>query len=176
MNHELFYKELISNLNKIFNTDFNKKNELKILVEKVLIDCLKKHYKFNICRWEPNNKYFPEYIFLGNDKGILAYIIFQCYTDSSLNNELVMDLDETIRVISYADSNLDRPIFFIKLINFDNKITINFETNEQVKDLIFNNKNIKDKKFYVPDPSNFGDLSNMINIFNNLKKNGVQIY
>lgn len=149
--------------------------------ESLLIDCiinyLKKHYKFNVCKWESPNEYYPSYMFLGGDKGILAYIVFQYYSGIDFSEDILrMPLAKTIKVVSYAESRLDRPVFFIKLFNYENKVGVLFETSDQIKDRLWNEKSAIIGDSYIPDISTMGDFSNLKCIWCDLKKNSVKQY
>lgn len=142
-----------------------------------IIDCLKKRYKFNVCKWESLNKYYPQYMFLGGDKGILAYVVFQYFSGNIFSeNDIKMPLNDTVKVISYAESQLDRPVFFIKIFNYQNKVEILFETSEQIKDRLWNEENASREDDYIPDISTMGDFTNLKYLWDDLKKNSVKQY
>ncbi|MFR6221008.1 MAG: hypothetical protein ACLUJE_02375 [Anaerococcus sp.] len=142
-----------------------------------IIDCLKKQYKFNVCKWESPNRYYPQYMFLGGDKGILAYIVFQYYYGNTFSeNEIKMPLNYTIKIVSYAESRLDRPVFFIKIFNYKDKVEVLFETSEQIKDRLWNEENSTRENNYISDISRMGDFANLKYLWDDLKKNSVKQY
>lgn len=129
----------------------------------VLINDLKEKYKIKIEKWAPNKNYYPEYMFLGGDRGILAYIYF-------LDNKKILTAD-LVKKVSRAESELDRPVFFIR--NFKNLDTLFFETNDQIKNRLFYESI---DKYYEPDMSSVGNYEEMISIFKKLKKDSVKFY
>jgi hypothetical protein len=137
-------------------------------------------YRIKIKKWNPNKKEYPNYMLLGGDKGILAYLKF-----ISINKKLDFsvkllssDYYTMERLIAKVDSDLDRPTFIIYLINCNDIKTILFETNEEIKDRILNDKsciNINES-LYMPDFHTIGSLTNLVDIFKDLKKNNVKVY
>lgn len=142
-----------------------------------IIDFLKKQYKFNVCKWESQNQYYPQYMFLGGDKGILAYIVFQYYSGNTFSeNDIKMPLNDTIKMVSYAESRLDRPVFFIKIFNYKDKVEVLFETSEQIKDRLWNEEKATIEDYYLPDILTMGDFANLKYLWDDLKKNSVKQY
>lgn len=132
--------------------------------------------KLNVTSWEPTSSEFPEYMLLGTDKGILAYIHF-IYIENNTNFKESLLKQRTapiLGMIKKAESNLDRPIFFVYIINCQDKSEIRFETNEQIKDRWFKT-NFSDKT-YSPEYQEMGDIKNLIEIWHDLKKNCVHFY
>ncbi|MCM1286073.1 MAG: hypothetical protein NC213_05890 [Acetobacter sp.] len=133
-----------------------------------IINKLKKEH-FNIVKWEPNNLYYPEYMFLGTDRGILAYIDFFTHIELPY---LFCDFDNILEKTRLAVSDLDRPIFYIHLVN--NSSFFCFETDEQVKDRIFTNDNYFFKefgvKYYNIDIDQTGSYDELIYILKKIKK------
>lgn len=177
MNTELFVE-------KCFSID-NSESELlfddKTVVESELVHCiinyLKKRFKYNVCRWEPPNQYYPNYMFLGGDKGILAYVVFQYYSGDNYEQDyLNMPLNDIVKMVSYSESRLDRPIFYLKIFNFEDKKLILFETSDQIKHRLWNDANSVKENCYIPDISSMGDIANLMFIWEELKKNGVKQY
>lgn len=142
-----------------------------------MINCLREQFKFNICEWVPNNKLFPKYLFLGGDRGILAYVVFR-YKEGKIFKEqdLTFNLLKIAKLVGYAESELDRPIFFINILNYIDYSGVFFETSDQIRDRIFNDKEAidKDKTIYKPDILLMGDFDNLKTIWNELKINNVK--
>lgn len=146
-----------------------------------MVDCiinyLKKRFKYSVCKWEAPNKYYPNYMFLGGDKGILAYVVFQYYSGDNYSQDcLYMPLNDTIKMVSYAESRLDRPIFYLKIFNFEDKKLVLFETSDQIKHRLWNDENSVIENNYIPDISTMGDISNLKFIWDDLKRNSVKQY
>ena len=133
-----------------------------------IISNLKKE-QLNIVKWEPSNPYYPEYMFLGTDRGILAYVDFFTHVDQ---NDLSCELDDIVEKTRLATSDLDRPIFYIHLANNLSSFFC-FETDEQVKDRIFTGDNCLLRAFedsYYVDIDQTGSFDELISIFKRLKK------
>lgn len=127
------------------------------------IDLIKEKYNFKIEKWQPHKSYYPEYMFLGGDRGILAYIFFLNYN--------YVSLAEITTKVSRAESELDRPVFFIHLGEILSDLY--FETNEQIKDRLLNNYTQTD---YMADMNTVGDFNCLISIMKDLKENSVNFY
>ncbi len=127
------------------------------------IDNIKKKHNLKIEKWEPNKEYYPEYMFLGGDRGILAYIYF--VDDDSI------PVDEAVKKVSRAESELDRPVFFIR--NYQDLSKLYFETNEQIKNRLFEEKF---ESQYRADMGTVGDYDELVGILKSLKKNSVKFY
>ena len=83
-----------------------------------IVSFLKQKYKYNVCKWEPDNTYYPDYMFLGGDRGILAYVIFKFVGACSVCDGIIAtELNEILNTIRFAESRLDRPVFFVYLVN-----------------------------------------------------------
>lgn len=132
---------------------------------------IKKEKKISIINWTPKNKNYPAYILLSGDKGILGYIDF-CAINLS-NNDLLDSISRDsitlLNQIKIADSQLDRPIFFVYLIKITNREIVLFETNEQIKDRWLTNG--LNSKIYHPIIEEMGNLDNLISIWTSLKQN-----
>lgn len=136
---------------------------------------IKKKMKFSIVDWKPTHKEYPSYMFLSGDKGILAYVDFK-YVESDepfSDSDLACDSKMLLKTLCSADSQLDRPVFFVYILNYRDKQGIYFETNEQIKDRWF--KSSYSSKYYIPDVDEMGDVNNLIAIWNDLKKNNVRV-
>lgn len=140
---------------------------------------MKNSFYLNIKKWEPNKISYPEYIFLGTDKGILSYLTF-CYHSSdnrkeNFCNDVYYDLKYIKNLVSLCYSDLDRPLFIVHLFNYPNFNGIYFETDEMIKDNILNGrfsyKNINGHELYIPKISEFGNFDELINILQTLKVN-----
>lgn len=169
---EIYQYELHSCSEKISGN-----NTEKLIAE--LCTYLKKKFKYNICPWETNNRYYPGYMLLGGDKGILAYICFNYYeTEDDENLEICYPLSDTVKMISYAGSRLDRPVFIIDIINKNGEPLLLFETNEQIKDRIYYvpDSYDKGKDLYYADIETMGDIDGLKRIFDGLYRNSVKQY
>ena len=136
---------------------------------------IKRKLKFSIVKWEPSHKEYPSYMFLSGDKGILAYVDFK-YIESEeklSDTNLVCDSRMLLKTIRSADSQLDRPVFFVYIVNCKDKQGVFFETNEQIKDRWLNN--FYPYKWYAPVIDEMGDINNLISLWTDLKKNNVRV-
>ena len=79
-------------------------------------------------------------------------------------------------MVSYAESRLDRPIFYLKIFNFEDKKLVLFETSDQIKHRLWNDENSVIENNYIPDISTMGDISNLKFIWDDLKRNSVKQY
>lgn len=136
---------------------------------------IKKKLKFSVVDWEPPHKEYPSHMFLSGDKGILAYVDFK-YMESDKQFsalELACASEMLLETLRSADSQLDRPVFFVYMLNYRDKQGIYFETNEQIKDRWF--KTSYSSEYYIPVIEEMGDFNNLIDIWNDLKKNNVRV-
>lgn len=148
---------------------------------------LKKKKKLNIVQWEPNNPNYPKFMLLGTDKGILAYVEFFYHN----SNEVVDDdtvgqfgichiLADLKKRVSLVDSDLDRPVFYVHVIDYNNQKGTFFETTEMIKNNIFENtQSVYESEtldLYFSKISEMGDFEELIGIFEDLKKNNVKFY
>ena len=133
-----------------------------------------KQYKFKIEEWEPNKEFFPPFMFLGGDRGILAYVQFKIINHST--QTYATDLNDMLKVVSCAESELDRPVFFVYIDEATDSIT--FETNEQIKDRLYYDVNSVDsqKQWYIPEKHDVGDFNNLIRLFSELKTQSVRFH
>lgn len=146
-------------------------------IENELNTYLKKHFHYNIVKWDHNVADFPDYMFLGGDRGILAYIVYRYFEGNTIKDgRLSYDVRHLINMLRYAKSKLDRPIFFINLFNNDDESGLLFETDEQILDRIYCEQDCIDTegKYYFPDVSKMGNFANLNNLFADLKKNSVR--
>lgn len=137
-------------------------------------------YKIRIESWNPNKIHYPNYMLLGGDRGILAYLKFVVINKKQNFSPKMLSSDYYTmeRLIAKVDSELDRPTFIIYLVYCKDIQTILFETNEQIKDRIFNDNNCINtvESLYIPDFHTIGDLVNLVDIFKELKKYNVKVY
>ena len=68
---------------------------------------------------------------------------------------------------------MDRPVFFVYIINTTNVKGVFFETNEQIKNRWLNEN--FNAPTYTPIFDEMGNMSNLIDIFIDLKKNNVRV-
>ncbi len=138
---------------------------------------LRKKFRFHISEWEPDRETYPRYIFLNGDKGILAYVRFRYLAGDGFREEdLEMPLDDTIRLVRYAQSRLDRPVFFISLLNYVDRMGLYFETDEQIKDRLYNDEDCVDRErgVYRPDIRQMGRFSELQRIWTELRLHNVR--
>lgn len=146
---------------------------------------LKKNKRLNVVKWEPNNSNYPNFMLLGPDKGILAYIEF-FYHKTLINVDdipaesiglchLMTDLRTRLPLV---DSDLDRPVFYVHIMDYPNQKGIFFETTEMIKNNIFENTKFICKlgfeELYFSNICEMGDFNDLVCIFEDLKKNNVK--
>lgn len=129
---------------------------------------LQKKYKLKLEKWTPNKKYYPNYMFLSGDRGILAYVSIRVVRNA--RNASFYNLSEIIHLVSKADSELDRPVFVITFVCDKKDKYFFFETNEEIKDRIFNDKTTCINNEYRIDKNCTGEINNFIEILKNIKK------
>lgn len=173
------------------------------LLEDVIIDFLKTKYKLNVTHGDDSNKKYPDCMLLSGDKGILAYFEVKyhgapfisainkigryCYEGSA-----TLDLNKIVKQIEIVESELDRPVFYLHWIDYPCLKGLFFETSDQVKNELFilgeefereersgdfndnNKKTGYTKKFYSK-LLEMGNFEELVDIFLNMKKNGVTI-
>ncbi len=144
--------------------------------EQTLIDAfilyVKKHWKMNLCPWESSTPSDPGYLFLGGDRGILAYVVFRFWQGSPWEKpDLSWPLQPLIKQVTSAFSRLDRPIFYLYFLSDQQGPQLLFETDEQIKDRLFHDETCLDptKSRYLPDCFFMGDASNLHTLWNLLK-------
>ncbi len=85
-----------------------------------------------------------------------------------------------MKKISLVDSELDRPVFYIHILDSEDHQDIYFETTEQIKDVIFSgNYDItqNEGESYLCSQINcMGTFEELMTIFMDLKKNNVRYY
>ena len=137
---------------------------------------LKEEYRLNVVKWKPSDASYPEYMLLGGDRGILAYIrYFYCESEDSMPTACFsLDSESVLRTICSANSSLDRPVFFVYLVNTSNGVQAFFETDEQIKDRWLSTGFSDD--IYSPVFDEAGTIENLISIMLDLKKNNVRMY
>ena len=114
-------------------------------------------------------------MFLGGDRGILAYISFRyIHSPSSITSEdISWESKEVLKTVRVASSQLDRPVFYIYLINTADRIGIYFETDEQIRDRWLSTGFSSD--IYTPVTAEMGDFQNLLSILLDLKRNSVKV-
>lgn len=137
---------------------------------------IQKKYKLKIEKWIPNKPIYPDFMFLGGDRGILAYIKFNTIFNDS--QEHSYSLSDTIELVSRAESELDRPIFIVNFICTKESKAFFFETNEEIRDRIYNDANSCNKEAgrYVVDIQCTGGLDEFIELLKDIKKNNVIVH
>ena len=132
-----------------------------------------KEKRLNIVRWFPNKSVYPQYMLLGGDKGILAYLNFY------LNNEsrIEYSYSDLIKRIRYAISDLDRPVFNVHWMGkMSGKVL--FDTYEQLLDEIYSvadKSNLLETNKFIQDAAYMGDEAELFSIFHNLKMYSVKL-
>ncbi len=171
------------------------------LLEDVIIDYLRSKYKLNVTHGDSSNKKYPDCMLLSGDKGILAYFEVKyhgapfisafrkigryCYEGSA-----TLDLNKVAKQIEIIEGELDRPVFYLHWIDYPCLKGIFFQTSDQVKNELFHlgeefereersgdfdkngNKTGYTKKFYAK-LLEMGSFEELIDIFKDMKKNGV---
>ncbi len=151
----------------------------------VFSEFVKKKYRLNISKWEPNKSDYPRYMLLGTDKGILAYAEFFYHRSLEIIDDEICyeygichEVSNLIRKVSLIYSDLDRPTFYIHFVDYPNLKGIYFETTEQIIDSLFNERNhvitFNNGKYYFSNLLEMGEFNEIIEIFYDLKKNNIQ--
>ena len=114
-------------------------------------------------------------MFLGSDRGILAYISFRyIYSHSGITpDDISWKSREVLKTVRTAFSQLDRPVFYIYLINTADCIGIYFETDEQIRNRWLSTDFSSD--IYTPVTAEMGDFQNLLSILLDLKRNSVKV-
>lgn len=175
--------------------------QLGRLLEDVIMEFIKSKFKLNVTHGDDTNKKYPDCMLLSGDKGILAYFEVKyhgapfisaihkigryCYEGSA-----TLDLEKLVKQIEIIVSDLDRPVFYLHWIDYPCLKGLFFETSDQVKDELlqqgsaFERENRKGdfdekgkkrgytQKFYSK-LLEMGSFEELIDIFMNMKKNGV---
>lgn len=175
-------------IDTIENGQYSKKNEqINDSLGIPFSSWIKKKHRMNVTSWEPNNALYPRYMLLGTDKGILAYIEFFFHSskevvasDIATRYGICHELEGLKRRIGLVDSDLDRPVFYIHVLDYVNFKGIFFETTEMVKNNIFEKRalilNQEKMEYYFSDIREMGSLDELISIFEDLKRNNVKFY
>lgn len=180
LKHQHFLEEVCQQgENNIANVYKNEK------VGDAFSEFLKKKYRLNVIKWEPNKNDYPRFMLLGTDKGILAYVEpFYHHSLEIVEDEtyyeygISYEINDLIRKVSLTYSDLDRPTFYIHFVDYPYLKGIYFETTEQIIDCLFGERNpvisLNDRKYYFSSISEMGEFEELIEIFYDLKKNNVQ--
>lgn len=159
-------------------------NESVVSIGDYIAQWMQKKYGLKIVRWEPNKTDYPVFMFLGGDRGILSYVEFFYHNaDTELDHETISkfaichNVKDAVSRISLVDSELDRPVFYVHIINYANAKGIFYETADTIKnDLLEKKKLSKDDRYYFPGIKEMGTLSELIDVLKDLKKNNVKFY
>ena len=155
------------------------------LLEDIIIDFLKTKYKLNATHGDNSNKKYPDCMLLSGDKGILAYFEVKyhgapfisaiqkigryCYEGSA-----TLDLDKIVKQIEIVESEL----FFQTSDQVKNELFIlGEEFNREEREGDFNESGKKKgytEKFYAK-LLEMGSFEELIDIFLDMKKNGVKM-
>lgn len=158
--------------------------ELVIGIGDYIAQWMQKKYGLKIVRWDPNKADYPIFMFLGGDRGILSYVEFFYHnSDTALDQETISkfaichNVKDSVSRISLVDAELDRPVFYVHIINYANAKGIFYETADTIKnDLLEKRKLSKDNQYYFPGIKEMGTLSELIEVLKDLKKNNVKFY
>ncbi len=139
-----------------------------------VISFLRSRYRFNVVEWQPDSPAYPKYMFLGGDRGILAYVQFNyVMSEQTLSPELLsMSAEALTDTVAKAYSCLDRPVFFVHIINTADTKAVLFETDEQIRDRCFR-KGVH-SSVYCPVLDEMGTAQELIKLWSDIKKNGVR--
>lgn len=172
----------------ISQADYSAENErINDQAGVIIANWLKKKKKLNVIQWEPNNINYPKFMLLGTDKGILAYIEFFYHQSNTEVDDITAGrtgichlMNDLRRRLSLVDSDLDRPVFYVHILDYPNQKGVFFETTEMIKNNIFEKSecacNGKNGSLYFSDISEMGDFSELVCMFEDLKKNNVKFY
>ena len=145
-------------------------------VTAAFVNVCRTKYKKNIVSWTPPDPTYPDYMLLAGDRGILAYIRFLYFSSQTAfdTKKLALPTFPLLQTVTKAESQLDRPVFFVWVINFPDKSEIRFETDEQIRDRWLRS-GFSDPVYY-PVYDEMGDVENLFDIWENLRKNNVRLY
>lgn len=121
------------------------------LFENILIDYFTNHLKIKAVHGDKTNKKYPDCMILGKDKGIVAYfeVKYHCAPFISAISKInrycyessaTLDVKKVERQLEIIESDIERPVFFIHWIDYPCLKGIFFETSEQVKNALINEK------------------------------------
>lgn len=121
------------------------------LFEDILIDYFTNHLKIKAVHGDKTNKKYPDCMILGKDKGIVAYfeVKYHCAPFISAINKInrycyessaTLDVKKIERQLEIIESDIERPVFYIHWIDYPCLKGIFFETSEQVKNALVNEK------------------------------------
>ncbi len=145
-------------------------------VTAAFINVCRTKYKKNIVSWTPPDPTYPDYMLLAGDRGILAYIRFLYFSSQTAFNtkKLALPTFPLLQTVTKAESQLDRPVFFVWVINFPDKSEIRFETDEQIRDR-WMRSDFSDP-VYSPVHDEMGNVENLLELWENLQKHNVRLY
>ena len=98
-------------------------------VTAAFVNVCRTKYKKNIVSWTPPDPTYPDYMLLAGDRGILAYIRFLYFSSQTAfdTKKLALPTFPLLQTVTKAESQLDRPVFFVWVINFPDKSEIRFK-------------------------------------------------
>jgi len=148
---------------------------------------IKNRFRMNIVKWSPNTPLYPRFMFLGTDKGILAYLEFFYHESKELiDDEMILqygichEMNGLKKRIALVNSHLDRPVFYVHILNYEHFKGIFFETTDMIKNNIFESnytkKTVNEREYYFTNIGEMGSLDELINMFGDLKKNNIKFY
>lgn len=121
------------------------------LFEDILIDYFTNHLKIKAVHGDKTNKKYPDCMILGKDKGIIAYfeVKYHCAPFIQAINKIgrycyessaTLDVKKIERQIEIIESDIERPVFYLHWIDYPCLKGIFFETSDQVKKALINEK------------------------------------
>ena len=145
-------------------------------VTAAFVNVCRTKYKKNIVSWTPPDPTYPDYMLLAGDRGILAYIRFLYFSSQTAfdTKKLALPTFPLLQTVTKAESQLDRPVFFVWVINFPDKSEIRFETDEQIRDR-WMRSDFSDP-VYSPVHDEMGNVENLLELWENLQKHNVRLY
>lgn len=122
--------------------------QLGILLEDIIIDFLKTKYHIKALHGDKSNKKYPDCMVLSKDKGIVAYfevkyhsapfiMAYQKINRPCYEGSATFDQDKIIKQLEIIDSDIQLPTFYLHWIDYPCLKGVFFETNEQVKNYIY---------------------------------------
>ena len=85
------------------------------------VETIYKRYKLKIEKWQPNKLNYPEYMFLGGDRGILAYIYLLDDEEIPIN-EIVKKASDATKIFK-TEYVYDEHLFYTLLNDEENNAT-----------------------------------------------------
>lgn len=172
----------------IGQAEYSTENEnINDSVGTIISNWFKKKRRLNVVQWKPNNDKYPRFMLLGTDKGILAYIEFFFHQSKKATDDVTVCrmgichlMDDLKKRLPLVDSDLDRPTFYVHVLNYPCQKGIYFETTEMIKNNIFEKSdciyNGKTRHLYFSNIDEMGDFEELVSMFEDLKKNNVKFF